>query len=747
MRILAIFLSAVAMYASDNISQTQKKDDSETLQNAESSSIPREIPIGLPESGTGSTIMEDGLKMTQAVIRDYFHWAGGNAYNSVRIMGLTESLIRSGDVGMVVDSRTRTGGDETSGAISVRTSNNGLIRFDGALGGAINKEKGWYYSVGAYVNLDPTSVNAPTRIFVDQKQIIKAAITKRWKRGELSVMAKMAVCSDNSGNAYSKAPFIYNGDGTVSLYNGFRLGRDCYFPADDYVQYKDVVTGQARSGNLAKMDQKIIYDFHADGSIQLTHNWDLGMNIQACFTPQFYTAENNMGGVVDASSADYSYADGKKYTGMVQLRLVTPHDMKCNDISGKFFALRKGDRNRLEAGLQLTYAGQAQYTSSFYYAHTVQNNPERIYLKGAPTWNINKNALYFDANLFNTTVYATDEWNATDNLFIRGGIRAGMPLYKVKCAADRIVDGVLETKYKRYEGFSLAGLAAKGTDLAVYTNRDIEGVPVDLAASLYLSYRLADGLYVLGEGFFSNENKKTTSYKGNKIPSLKPVKYAFGRVGLTYGTSWAKKRSVDLSLIGSYISSKDNSSFGTISNHARTLQNSFVYEYGIRTWSVTFDGNLKIGGFNLHALAVWQDPRYQNFRHTEYFDDGTENSVDYSNNYVTGISKWRIEIDPSYSWGKWKVAANLRYFSRQYASRNNLAYFNGRFESFASVAWKCCKGCQLSLNIINFLFQSGAQGTIAASDSAQTEEDLAGLVMCGSYIRPFTIDLGFTYKF
>lgn len=745
MNYLALILSAVAVA----MAEPAAKDDSEALQNAESSSIPREIPIGLPESGTGSTIMEDGLKMTQAVVRDYFHWAGGAAYSSVRVMSLTESLIRSGDVGMVVDSRTRLGTDKASGEVNARTSTNGLIRFDGALGGAISKKKGWYYSVGAYVNMDPTSVNAPTRTFVDQKQIFKAAITKRWKRGEVSVMGKMALCNDNSGNAYSKAPFIYNGDGTVSLYNGFRLGRDCYFPEDDFVQYKDVVTGRMKTGNLSKMDEKLIYDFHIDGKLLLEKGWSLGTNIHLCHTPEFYTAENTMGGVVEASSANYTLSDGSsmKPGSLVQLRLVTPHEMKDFDVSGNFFAVRKGRRNSLETGIRLIYAKQTQYTSSFYYGHTVNPNPVRVNLDGNSTWKMNNNALFFDAGLFNFAFYATDEWSVTDRLFLRGGMRIGAPLYKVNCAADRIVDGNLQTKYKRYDGFFLDGLKASGTEMAVITNRDIDGLPVDLAASMYLSYKITDGLYALGEGFFCNENKKTTSFKGNKIPSMKPVKYGYGRIGLSYGNKWAKGRNVDMSLIGSYITSKDNSSFGTISNHSRTLQNSFVYEYGIRTWSVTFDGSLNIGGFNLHALASWQDPRYENFRHTEHFDDGTDNTVDYSGKYVTAISKWRVEIDPSYSWKKWKVAANVRYFSRQYASRNNLAYFNGHFETFASVAWMFAKGCKLSLNIVNLLFQSGASGTIAASDAAQCEADLAGLVMCGSYIRPFTVDLGFTYKF
>ena len=323
--VLSIILSFLAILSPAD--STAVSDDSAALQNAESAGIPREIPIGLPETGLGATIMEDGTRMTHSLVRDYFHWAGGAAYSSTRVMSLVESVLQAGEVGMIVDSRSRTGGSGFSGSVSARTSTSGLIRFDGWVGGPISK--GWHYGLGAYLNLDPTSVNSPTRTFVDNKQVYKAVLTKRWTdKAELSLMGKLSFCSDNPGNAYSKAPYIYNGDGTISLLNGFRLGRDCYFPSDDRITYKDVITGEMRSGNLAKMDDKVILDFHADGRLRLDEKWTLLGNLQVCATPRFSSAENSMGGVVEASSGNYSLEDGSPVRdGYVQLRLVTPHDM------------------------------------------------------------------------------------------------------------------------------------------------------------------------------------------------------------------------------------------------------------------------------------------------------------------------------------------------------------------------------------------------------------------------------------
>ena len=144
MHLLYLIMIAAAIAGGDG--RKGKTDDTETLQNASSASVPREIPIGLPESGTGSSIVEDGLILTHAVVRDYFHWAGGNSYGSIRMMGLTESIIQTGEIAMSVDSRTRLGEDSFRGLASFQTSSNGLIRFDGNISGPLRAEKGLYYS-------------------------------------------------------------------------------------------------------------------------------------------------------------------------------------------------------------------------------------------------------------------------------------------------------------------------------------------------------------------------------------------------------------------------------------------------------------------------------------------------------------------------------------------------------------------------------------------------------------------------
>ena len=72
-----------------------------------------------------------------------------------------DAAITYGEICVLMDSRTRLGGDEFSGAVTIGSSTNGLIRFDGAVGGPVKNAPGWYYSFGAYINNDPTNVNAP----------------------------------------------------------------------------------------------------------------------------------------------------------------------------------------------------------------------------------------------------------------------------------------------------------------------------------------------------------------------------------------------------------------------------------------------------------------------------------------------------------------------------------------------------------------------------------------------------------
>jgi len=135
--ILLIFLlPAVLLNAqdADSLSVTEKKSERNMMLNAESASVPREINIGLPADGGGAMVYVDGMAHGMSLPRSQYHWAGGNSFTTAGSIGLMDAAITYGEICVLMDSRTRLGGDEFSGAVTIGSSTNGLIRFDGAVG-------------------------------------------------------------------------------------------------------------------------------------------------------------------------------------------------------------------------------------------------------------------------------------------------------------------------------------------------------------------------------------------------------------------------------------------------------------------------------------------------------------------------------------------------------------------------------------------------------------------------------------
>jgi hypothetical protein len=259
-----------------------------------------------------------------------------------------------------------------------------------------------------------------------------------------------------------------------------------------------------------------------------------------------------------------------------------------------------------------------------------------------------------------------------------------------------------------------------------------------------MSLRLVGRLFLFAEGFYSITSKSGAYYKSEALPSSAPIGNAFGRGGFMYDNKW-----MNLTALVSYITSWNNARVMTVTKQIGGVSETIPWtaQYGIGTLGVTLDGNVHFGGFNMHLLATWQDPRYKNYTNEFVFSDGTKEIIDYTGKHVTGISQLMLEIDPSYTWKKVKVWASARYYSRQYVSRTNLAYFAGHWETFAGVDWKIAEPLKLSVNFVNMLFQNGAKGSIDVADTITDASVLENYVMAGSYIRPFTVDFMLTYKF
>ena len=730
---MTVYLSA---QSADTLAHVQKQSERNMMLNAESATEPREINIGLPENSGGAVVYVDGLKHGHGMPRGQYHWSGGNAYERNGSIGLMEAVITTGEIGVLMDSRTRMGGERQMGIFTLGSSTNGLIRFDGVLCGALNKDKGLYYSLGAYINNDPTNVNAPNRKFIDQKQIYHFALTKKWDRTTLDAIYRFSLCNDSIDGSYSKAPFVYNGDGSISLFNGFKIGRDCYFPEDDAVTYMDVLTGNLKYGSLSNMDSRYLHDV----SVKAFHNhvsgWKLGANLHVLYLQPTRSVVSSLAGI-DNVGADggFTYTDGSSYEGYVQNRLGLVYNQMEFDVDMKLSAERRFNRqHKLTMGFEVVFSRQKNNSSTFNFAHTVSADPVRLYKDGQPTWRFNRNSVYMDAYRYLMPFYALYDYTPSKRLLLRTGLRF-RPLYQIVSTAAKF-EG--DTKNGRVEGFNIA-------DQKLCEIHKLNLPSFDYAVSEHVNFRIVDRLFLMAEGFYSMTAKSANYYRNATIPSTAPIGNALGRAGLTYDNKW-----MDVTALVSYITSWNNATVLTVTQQLQNGQSESIpwtAQYGIGTLGATLDANVRLAGFKLHLLGTWQDPRYRNYNNEFKFSDGSTTVIDYTGKYVTGISQWMFEIDPSYSWDKVRLWASARYYSRQYVSRTNMAYFAGHWETFAGIDWKIIDSLKLSVNCVNLLNQNGAKGSISAADTITDASILEGYVMAGSYIRPFSADVMLTYRF
>ncbi len=726
-------LALVVLYSLASVGFVWGQEDKRNVMlNAESASAPRVINIGLPDSSNGAVVFVDGLKHAMGLPRSQYHWAGGNAYEKVGTIDFMEAVVQYGEYSVPVNSITRVGSDTLSGAFTGATSSNGLIRFDASLRGPLRGN--WQFSLGAYVNYDPTSVNAPSRLFVDQKQIYQASLSRRWDDASLAMTYRLSFCNDRVDGGYSVAPFVYNGDGTIGLYEGFQLGRDCYMPADETVRWMDLETGQWREGEMSKMDRRRLHDFHITYKKKNLGGWDFLAAFHLCYMAPSSWMKVQLAGIDQVSvSMGYMLPDGAGCTGLIQNRQALYYNTWTLDPELRLEARRTIGRHSIKAGTSFVYARQYESSSSFRFAHTVEANPQRVYKNGQDTWNVNRNSTWFDSWKVHADLYLFDSWRLSKTVLARTGVRI-RGIYNDVYSVARLEGETINT---RVEGFNLA-------DPALAKKHHFQTPGLDYVVSESFSWRISKGLSTVAEGFYSMTPKAATYYRNATLPSLKSIGNAMARGGLTLEGDW-----YDITALVSYVTSWNNAAQVSVTKQIGGVSETlpWVAQYGIGTPGVTMDGSMRFGKLMLHARATWQDPKYKNYRNEFVFSDGSVSVIDYTGKTVTGISKLMIEVDPSYSWKQCRVWASVRYYSRQYVSRTNLACFKGHFETFVGAEVKFGKHSRVNLNIVNVLMDKGAKGSIDIADTIEDASALQGLIMAGSYIRPFTLDLSYTFSF
>lgn len=710
------------------VSTTKEEKNRNVMLNASDASKPREVSIGLPSSVGGTDIFEDGLPVVY-----YFwphmahtHWRGGAAYSHNSLMKLSETALTSGSVGYAINSFTRLGKDTFKGELDYTANHFGMQKIDMNIVGPI--KKGWSYTGSIFQNFDPGSNDLKYTQYHDRTQIYKFGLTKRWNdgKGVASVLYKYSQAklpTDNNG------PFFYTGDGSVESLDGFRLGHDSYMPADGKFQYMDVRTGNIVTTNFRDMSSNEAHD----ALFKLTYDFDNGMhfNFNMKYSHADVNINNNILSGIDDVTAEkgYTYADGTAYTGKVQNRYILLYNGRVNDLMATAELTRRSGRHDWRIGLNQWYNHTNLGVSSSNMAHEVKANPERLAYNGKEFWGMNTGSEYYAGQENKLALYFSDDWNITRRLNLYYGLR--LEYYRI--SGDACFNPTTQDTYNnRTENFNLNQAGVKKMPFSHHWINPI--------ATLNANYRIAGGFGLTGDYLFNRQRPRLENFAGQDSPALNPVDVHLGRFGIYYNNDWIKLVSTV-----SYIRKTNYKSrvqfTRTVNDVSETQTKAVMYDIATMGW--TTDAVVTpFKGFSCHLLFTLQKPQYKNFKTDLTFSDGSTQTYDFSDKTVTEVSQTLAEIDPAYQFGDWRFWLSFRYFGRQYANKPNSLYFNGRWETFGGIDYKVNKHLALNVNVINFLNQSGAQGSISAADLVEDASGYKNYLMSGSFIRPFTMEFG-----
>ena len=385
----------------------------------------------------------------------------------------------------------------------------------------------------------------------------------------------------------------------------------------------------------------------------------------------------------------------------------------------------------VEADYWLNHAGTQ--TSMWMASHEVKKDPKLLYLNGQSGRAYNSYAEYYHGHEHKLFAFASDEWNVTDRLWLKAGLRLEYLNVRGRAAND------VNPGNARHTGFSLA-------EAGVQPNK-INDSHFNHAYLVSTRYELLDGFGLQAEYNSATIHSQLFHYGTYRYPSQKGITANYFRGGIFWKNSW-----IDLTSQITYIEQKNaqerpnfshvltRDANGMKAGQEENLTMFTYYDLATLGW-LTDAVVTPFKGFNVHVMFTMRNPQYKNFKLTPTFSDGVTEEHDFSNNNITALSKTELEIEPSYSFGKWRVWLSARYFSKQYINKTNSLYFNGRWETFGGVDYKLNDHVSLAGSVVNILNQKGASGSITSADLVTDPTPYKNYVMAGTFIRPFTVEL------
>lgn len=714
-----------SLIALEDTTKTASNDHGVML-NAKDATEPRQVEIGLPMSYTAVSV--DGLPAVYYYWPNTTsnHWRGEQLLARQGLQNIATTAIKFGEIGYGVDSYMERGGEKFKGKLKYQTNTFGAQNFDLNLSGKLAKKT--YFTLSTYQNFDPGSMNLKFTNYIDRAQFYTAGLTHLFNddRGRFSVFYKYNETHPLTALA-NYAPFTYDGDGKVSELKNFRMGRDSYLPVDGMMQYRDVKTGKLVTDNL--------YDIIKTRTHEATAllDYDLGNNLSLAVKGKFSHSKGHSGDQLTMGfyeDADATYADnGDAFHGTIQRRLSQINAFCVKDALFVAELQKKTASHDWAFGINELYSNIDYARSTTQYYHEVAPNPRKLVYNGVEYANLNGSTEYDKGFENKLAAYVNDTWRISRNFRMGYGARVELFNLGVDYIGDkRFSDFHIGANYTDAEGNQ------KTVGITHHTNTGL-----NYAVSVSPTYNITHNFGLTGEINFLRQYRHLEAYSGTTLPYYNNRPFILGRAGIFFNSSF-------VNLVSAFTYARRTNDYSRLTVMSENPNEDPVMvgaSSGIETMGWTTDAMFTpFKGFTFHAMVTLQSPKY-----TGYKFEAFNKNYDFSGKTVTKQSKIIVELDPNYTFDRFNIWASFRYYGKQYANVGNSVYFNGRWETFAGASYKASKMLTFNVNVVNFLNQRGAQGTIPGSELITDGSQYAGTIMAGNYIRPFTVEFGAKLNF
>ena len=713
-------------YAAVKDSTKTEGNDHGVMLNAKDATEPRQVEIGLPMSYTAVSV--DGVPAVYYYWPNTTnnHWRGEQLLAGQGLQNISTTAIKFGEIGYGVNSYMERGGEKFKGKVKYQTNTFGAQNFDMNLSGKLAKKT--YFTLSTYQNFDPGSMNLKFTNYIDRAQFYTAGLTRLFNddRGRFSVFYKYNVTHPLTALA-NYAPFTYDGDGKVSELKGFRMGRDSYLPVDGMMQYRDVKTGKLVTNNLYDIIKTRTHE--ATALLDYDFGNDLALAVKAKFShSKGHSGDQLTMGFYD--DADATYADnGEAFHGTIQRRLSQINAFCVKDAMFIAELQKKTANHNWAFGINELYSNIDYARSTTQYYHEVAPNPRKLVYNGKEYANLNGSSEYDKGFENKLAAYVNDTWRVSRNF--RMGYGARLELFNIG------VDYIGDARFSDFHigaNYSDADGNSKTVGTTHHTNTGL-----NYAVSVSPTYNITRNFGLTGEINFLQQYRHLEAYSGKTLPYYNHRPFILGRAGIFYNSSF-------VNLVSAFTYARRTNDYIRLTVMSDNPNEDPVMvgaSSGIETMGWTTDAMFTpFKGFKFHAMLTLQSPKY-----TGYKFEAFNKTYDFSDKTVTKQSKMIIELDPNYTYDRFNIWASFRYYSKQYANVGNSVYFNGRWETFAGASYKANKVLTFNVNVVNFLNQRGAQGTIPGSELITDGSQYAGTIMAGNYIRPFTVEFGAKLNF